>query len=310
MATLLVTHHACIDHDTGDLHPENGDRLRAIMRVLESEDFMMLHRQEAPHATREQLLRVHPLSYIERVMDAVPKEDTHHHIDGDTVLSKDSGEAALRAAGAACIAVDAVCLGEVRNAFCPVRPPGHHAEREKAMGFCVFNNAAVAAYHARAVHGLQRVAVLDWDVHHGNGTQHIFWDDPDMFYASTHQYPQWPDTGAPSETGAHGNIVNVPLPVRSGGDEFRQAMSDVILPALRDFKPDLIILSCGFDAHANDPMAYLLFQVSDFAWATREVMAVADDVCDGRIVSVLEGGYDIRALAACTVAHVRALMGV
>lgn len=309
MATLLVTHHACIDHDTGDLHPECGDRLRAILRVLESEEFMMLHREEAPHATREQLMRVHPLSYIERVMDAVP-HDGHHHIDGDTILSPDSGEAALRAAGAVCAAVDAVARGEVRNAFCAVRPPGHHAEREQAMGFCIFNNVAVGAYHARAVHGLKRVAVLDWDVHHGNGTQHIFWEDPDMLYVSTHQWPQWPHTGAPDETGGHNNILNVPLPVRAGSDEFRQVMTDQVLPAMREFKPDMIILSCGFDAHANDPMAYLLLQVSDFVWATKEVMALADEVCDGRVVSVLEGGYDIRALAACTVGHVRALMGI
>ncbi|MCA1940428.1 MAG: histone deacetylase family protein, partial [Caenispirillum bisanense] len=211
---------------------------------------------------------------------------------------------------AVCAAVDAVARGEVRNAFCAVRPPGHHAEREQAMGFCIFNNVAVGAYHARAVHGLKRVAVLDWDVHHGNGTQHIFWEDPDMLYVSTHQWPQWPHTGAPAETGAHNNILNVPLPVRAGSDEFRQVMADQVLPAMREFKPDMIILSCGFDAHANDPMAYLLLQVSDFVWATKEVMALADEVCDGRVVSVLEGGYDIRALAACTVGHVRALMGI
>ena len=200
MSTLFITHHDCLEHDPGEFHPEHPDRLRGILRVLESEEFMLLHRAEAPHADHEQLLRVHPLSHIESVLDAVPHHG-HHSLDGDTILNPYTGEAALRAAGGVCLAVDAVARKEVRNAFVAVRPPGHHAERAQAMGFCFFNNVAVGAYHARAVHGLQRVAVVDWDVHHGNGTQHIFWDDPEAFYASTHQYPQYPGTGAADERG-------------------------------------------------------------------------------------------------------------
>ena len=309
MSTLLITHHDCIEHAPGDYHPEHPDRLRGVMRMLESEDFMLLHRDQAPHADHEQLLRVHPLSYIEEIMGMVPREG-HHSIDGDTTLSPKTGEAALRSAGGVCAAVDAVALKQVRNAFVAVRPPGHHAERSRAMGFCFFNNAAVGAYHARAVHGLQKVAVMDWDVHHGNGTQHIFWDDPDAFYASTHQYPLWPGTGAADECGAHNNILNCPLPAGAGGAEFRAAMTDKVLPALRAFNPDILFISAGFDAHGRDPMANMRLTVADFVWATEELLQVAADCCDNRLVSVMEGGYDIVALAACVAAHIRKLMGV
>ena len=309
MSTLLVTHHDCIEHDPGDFHPENPDRLRGILRMLESEDFMLLHRMDAPHADHTQLLRVHPLSHIEQFLDMVPR-DGHHSLDGDTILSPKTGEAALRSAGGVCAAVDAVANKEVRNAFVAVRPPGHHAERSQAMGFCFFNNVAVGAYHAREVHGLQRVAVMDWDVHHGNGTQHIFWDDKDAFYASTHQAPLFPGTGEAEETGAHNNILNVPLPAGAGSAEFRAAMTDKVLPALRAFKPDILFISAGFDAHTRDPIANMRLTVSDFVWATNELLAVADECCDRRLVSVLEGGYDVVALGACVAAHVRTLMGI
>lgn len=309
MTTLFVTHHDCIDHEPGELHPEHPDRLRGILRLLESEDFMLLHRDEAPHATHEQLLRVHPLSHIEHIMSKVPREG-HFSFDGDTTLSPASGEAALRAAGGVCMAVDAVVRKEVRNAFSAGRPPGHHAERSQAMGFCFFNNVAVGAYHAREAHGLQRVAVMDFDVHHGNGTQHIFWDDPDAMYCSTHQEGSFPYTGLAEETGAHKNIVNCPLPAGSKGDVFKEVMEEKVLPALRAFKPDILFLSAGFDAHARDPMAQLRFSVADFVWATEALMAVAEECCEGRLVSVLEGGYDVVALSASVAAHVRKLMGV
>jgi acetoin utilization deacetylase AcuC-like enzyme len=309
MSTLLVTHHDCIEHEPGELHPEHPDRLRGIMRLLESEDFMLLHRDEAPHATHAQLLRVHPLSYIEEIMDKVPREG-HYSIDGDTLMSPYTGEAALRAAGGVCSAVDAVVRKEVHNAFVAGRPPGHHAERSRAMGFCFFNNVAIGAYHAREEHGLKRVAVMDFDVHHGNGTQHIFWDDADAMYCSTHQEGTFPYTGLVDETGAHGNIVNCPLPAGAKGDEFRAAMEEKVLPALRAFKPDILFISAGFDAHARDPMAHMRLTVADFVWATEQLLAVADECCEGRVVSVLEGGYDIVALSASVAAHVRRLMGI
>jgi len=310
MPTLFITHHDCIEHDPGDYHPEHPDRLRGITRLLESEDFMLLHREEAPHADHTQLLRVHPLSYIEEIMAAVPHLEGHHSIDGDTVMSSHTGEAALRAAGGVCAAVDAVARKEARNAFVAVRPPGHHAERAQAMGFCFFNNVAVGAYHAREAHGLQRVAVVDWDVHHGNGTQHIFWDDPDAFYASTHQMPLFPGTGAADERGAHDNVVNVPLPAGADGEQFKAAFEDKVLPALRAFDPDILFISAGFDGHARDPMANMRLNLQDYVWATRELLKVADDHCEKRVVSVLEGGYDIVALSACVAAHVRVLMGL
>jgi acetoin utilization deacetylase AcuC-like enzyme len=235
--------------------------------------------------------------------------DGHNELEDDTILSPKSGEAALRSVGGVISAVDAVMRGEVKNAFCGVRPPGHHAELQKMMGFCLFNNVAIGAFHARDVHGAKRVAVIDWDVHHGNGTQHIFWDEPDMFYGSTHQYPIFPGTGAKEETGAHGNIVNVPLAANSQPKEFRDGLAEHIMPAVRAFKPDLLLISAGFDAHANDPMANLRFTVDDYVWATRELMDLADEICEGRIVSVLEGGYDVPTLAACVAAHIRTLMG-
>jgi acetoin utilization deacetylase AcuC-like enzyme len=306
MATLLITHSACFDHDTGRMHPEHPARLKAVLTALEAPEFAALDRREAPLATREQIARVHAGLYVDRVLEAVP-ESGYVALDPDTIISPGSGEAALRAAGALVAAVDAVVAGKVRNAFCAVRPPGHHAEAARAMGFCLFNNVAVGAEQARKVHGIDRVAVVDFDVHHGNGTQHMFEKDADLFYASTHQWPFYPGTGTADETGV-GNIVNVPLAAMSGSREFRAAMSDIVLPALGRFQPDLLMISAGFDAHADDPLASLRLHESDYEWATRQLMAVADDCCGGRVVSTLEGGYDLEALAASAAAHVRTLM--
>jgi acetoin utilization deacetylase AcuC-like enzyme len=231
-------------------------------------------------------------------------------IDGDTFVSARSGEAALRAAGAVCLAVDEVAAGRCRNAFCAVRPPGHHAERDTAMGFCLFSNVAIGALHAKEAHGFERVAVVDFDVHHGNGTQQILWDRPGTFYASTHQQDAFPYTGTPDEIGAAegGKIVNVPLQAGSGSAAFRSAYETVILPKLKEFHPDLILVSAGFDAHAADPLAHLRLQVADFDWITRELLQIANKCSNDRLVSVLEGGYDMRALSACVASHVKALM--
>lgn len=307
MFTSLFTHAACLEHDTGLGHPECADRLRAVLAALETEEFYMLERQEAPRASMEQLLRAHPQSHIDQLYTAIPKEG-REGLDADTVLSPGTWEAALRAAGAVCAAVDAVATGHSRNAFCAVRPPGHHAERARAMGFCLFNNAAVGAYHARAAHGLQRVAVMDFDVHHGNGTQDIFQHDGDMLYCSTHQSPLYPGTGAPDERGEYGNCVNATLPAMAGSPEFRHAMTKIVLPAIDHFKPDLIIISAGFDAHSRDPMAELHLIDDDYVWATRKLGELARTHCGARVVSVLEGGYNLRALASAAAAHVRELM--
>jgi len=310
MTTLLFTHPVCLQHDTGDYHPECADRIKAVLAALESEEFMMLLRDEAPHATMEQLMRAHPLSHIDYVLDSVPDSDGHHHLDPDTILSRYSGEAALRSAGAGIAAVDAVAKGEVRNCFCATRPPGHHAERDNAMGFCFFNNAAIAALHARDAHGFKRVAIVDIDVHHGNGTQHILWDEPGMLYASTHQEHAYPNTGLADETGGEGIMVNVPLPAGTGSDDYRMAFTDILLPRLREFAPDFLIISAGFDAHAADPLAHLRLTTADFGWVTRQLLQVAEETAGNRVVSLLEGGYDLRALAASAREHVRALMGL
>ena len=308
MNTVMFTHKSCIEHDPGPHHPECPDRLRAVMRALEAEEFQLLDRREAPQAEIDQIARVHDRGYVHAVLDAIPT-DGRRALDGDTHVSPASGEAALRAAGAVCAAVDAVVAGEARNGFCAVRPPGHHAEPAIAMGFCLFNNVAIGAAHARAAHGLRRAAVVDFDVHHGNGTQAMFWNDADLFFASTHQSPLYPGTGSLSEHGAHHNIVNAPLAPRAGSVEFRAAMTETILPALRDFGPDILFISAGFDAHRADPLAMLNFETADYGWATTALMAVADDCCGGRVVSTLEGGYDLNALAASAAVHVRALMG-
>jgi len=306
MTTLLVTHRACLEHDPGRLHPESPDRLKAVLAAMDQPQFATLMRKEAPQAAVEQIARVHPQAHVERILRAVPASG-HVGLDPDTVMSPGSGEAALRAAGAVVAAVDAVVSGEASNAFCAVRPPGHHAEAARAMGFCLFNNVAVGAAQARAAHGLRRVAVVDFDVHHGNGTQHMFEADADLFYASTHQWPLYPGTGAAEEKGL-GNICNVPLAPMSGSREFRAAMSEIVLPALRAFQPDMILISAGFDAHAADPLANLRFTDADYGWATKGLLDVADQCCSGRLVSTLEGGYDLEALASSASAHVEALM--
>jgi acetoin utilization deacetylase AcuC-like enzyme len=307
MTTALITHLACLEHDTGLYHPECADRLRVVLAALETEEFLALIREQAPLATEEQLARVHPASYIEEILAIRPEPGEHVQLDADTLMSTGSAEAALRAAGAAVMAVDAVMEGWARNAFAAIRPPGHHCEATQPMGFCLFATAAIAARHAQAKWGLGRVAVVDFDVHHGNGTQHIFERDASVFYASSHQYPCYPGTGAPHETGV-GNIVNVGLAPGSGPAEFRAAWRDTIIPALQAFAPELLIVSAGFDAHKADPLAQLRVETEDFAWLTEALLAVARRHCQGRLVSLLEGGYDLHALAASAAAHVRVLM--
>lgn len=307
MATLLYTHKDCLDHDTGKGHPERADRLRAVLQALEDEaTFSGLVRKTAPEASMEQLCRVHPRAFVEALLERIPAEGLAA-IDADTVVSPGSGRAALRAAGAVCAAVEAVLAGDGRNAFCAVRPPGHHAEPDRAMGFCLFNNVAIGAAHARSFGDVRRVAVVDFDVHHGNGTQAAFIADPDLFYASTHQWPLYPGTGRPEETGC-GNIVNAVLPAGAGSAVFRQALTGTVLPALEGFDPDLVMISAGFDAHADDPLAELALTDEDYGWATAELCALAARRSSGRVVSVLEGGYSLDALAASARRHVLALM--
>jgi len=307
VTTLFISHPACLAHDMGEGHPERPDRLRAIERALESEIFQMLARDVAPRAEIAAIARVHPLEYIEAIRAATPTQG-HTAIDEDTAMSPGSFEAALRSAGGAIFAVDEVMTRKVRNAFVATRPPGHHAELATPMGFCFFNNVAVAARHARAVYGAERVAIVDFDVHHGNGTQHIFWDDPNVTYASTHEMPLFPGTGSLGERGEHGQIVNAPLRAGDAGDAFREAMEVAILPRIADFAPDLIIISAGFDAHRRDPLGNINLVEADFAWVTRKLMEIAQKRCGGRIVSVLEGGYDLEGLARSVAAHVRTLM--
>jgi acetoin utilization deacetylase AcuC-like enzyme len=306
MTTLLMTHEACLAHDPGPRHPESPARLKAVLAALAEPAFAKLMRREAPKASLEQIALVHPGDFAERMLAMVPKQ-AYAAIDADTVLSPGSGEAALRAAGACVAAVDAVMQGEAQNAFCAVRPPGHHAEPHHAMGFCIFNNVAIAAVHARRVHKIQRIAVIDFDVHHGNGTQAAFEQDATMLYASTHQMPLYPGTGAASERGV-GNIINAPLRPMSDSEEFRKAFSTVILPALERFRPEFVIISAGFDAHRDDPLAQLMLVEADYAWSTERLVEIAKKHAQGRIVSSLEGGYDLDALAGSAAAHVAALM--
>jgi acetoin utilization deacetylase AcuC-like enzyme len=307
LTTLLISHSACLMHDMGEGHPERPDRLRAVERALESETFQMLARDVAPRADLAAIARVHPKDYIDAIRAATPKEGLTA-VDPDTSMSPGTYEALLRSAGGAVFAVDEVMSGKVRNAFVATRPPGHHAEAATAMGFCFFNNAAIAARHAQAAHGAERVAIVDFDVHHGNGTQHIFWGDPTVMYASTHQMPHYPGTGAVGERGEHNQIVNAPLRAGDGGDAFREAVETAILPRLEAFAPDLVIISAGFDAHRRDPLGNLNLIEADFGWATRKLMEVARRRRHERVVSVLEGGYDLEGLSRSVAAHVTALM--
>lgn len=306
MTTRLYTHPVFLQHIAPPGHPERPDRLRAIDRVLEDEAFHLLDRVEAPLGDRRTLLYAHPEDFVERVQLAIPQSGIAQ-IDADTFVSPLSWEAALTAVGAANAAVDDVFAGAVDNVFVAARPPGHHAERTTAMGFCLFNHAAIAARHAQKAHGAERVAIVDWDVHHGNGTQDIFWNDPSVLYCSTHQMPLFPFTGAKNETGA-GNIVNAPLSPRTGSETFRDAMLARVLPAVDAFGPDLIIISAGFDAHHRDPLAEIDLTEDDFDWATAQLMDRARRSAGGRLVSLLEGGYDLHGLAFSVAAHVKRLM--
>ncbi len=307
MTTLLLSHRACLDHVTPLGHPERPDRLRAIERMLEQERFQALAREEAPLAELDALARAHPPDYVAAIREANPKEGMVR-LDGDTSMSPGSFEAALRAAGGATRAVDAVMGGKAANAFVATRPPGHHAETATPMGFCLFNNAAIAARHAQTAHGAERVAIVDFDVHHGNGSQEIFWDDASVMYCSTHEMPLYPGTGAVTERGMHNTIVNAPLRAGDGGEEFREAMETAILPRLEGFRPDLVVISAGFDAHTRDPLANLNLLEPDYAWITQRLMEIADRTAQGRVVSLLEGGYDLEGLSRSVAAHVTALM--
>ena len=307
MPTLYITHPACLDHRTPSGHPERPDRLRAIESALAADAFKPLIRVEAPAASLDTIALCHPMDYVTAVQEASPQQGLVQ-IDADTSMSPGSFEAALRGAGGAVHAVDQVMTGKATNAFVAIRPPGHHAETARPMGFCLFNNAAIAARHAQRKHGAERAAVIDFDVHHGNGSQDIFWSDPSVLYSSTHQMPLYPGTGAVSESGEHDTIVNAPLRPGDGGSHFRAAFESRILPRLREFKPDLLVISAGFDAHTRDPLANLNLVEADFAWATQQLMEIADNSAQGRVVSVLEGGYDLQGLAGSVAAHVNALM--
>src|SRR5215469_12742996 len=307
MPTLFITHPACLNHLTPPGHPERPDRLRAIERTFADDLFQPLIRAEAPAADLDTIALCHPMDYVTAVRDASPKSGMVQ-IDADTSMSPGSFEAALRAAGGGVHAVDEVMAGRVSNAFVATRPPGHHTETARPMGFCLFNNAAIAARYAQKEHGIERAAVVDFDVHHGNGSQDIFWADRSVMYGSTHQMPLYPGTGAVSERGEHNTVVNAPLRPGDGGNEFRAAFETGILPRLRDFRPDLIVISAGFDAHMRDPLANLNLLEADFDWATRKLMEIADACAGGRVVSVLEGGYDLEGLANSASAHVAALM--
>ncbi len=308
MTVVLLTHPACLAHEPGAGHPERPDRLRAVLAALDHLDFAGLGREEAPQATLEQLALAHPADYVAQVLAIRPPPGGAVRLDADTVMSSGSAEAARRAAGGACAAVDLVMAGQAGSAFVAVRPPGHHAEPAQAMGFCLFGSVAVAALHARARWDVRRIAIVDFDVHHGNGTQAMLQDDPQMFFASSHQSPCYPGTGAASETGVDRNVVNLPLPPGTGSAGFRQGWRDVILPALDRFAPELLLVSAGFDAHRADPLAELELEADDFAWLTGALLDVAHRHCRGRLVSVLEGGYDLDALASSAAAHVRVLM--
>jgi acetoin utilization deacetylase AcuC-like enzyme len=305
---LFVSHASALLHEMGPGHPERPDRLRAVENALSDEAFQFVSRVEAPIASRESILRVHPESFIAEIEEAAPAAG-YAQLDGDTTMCPHTLEAALRAAGGACLAVDEVFLGRADNVFVGMRPPGHHAERTTAMGFCFFNSAAIAARHAQAERGAERVAIVDFDVHHGNGTQDVFWADPSVMYCSTHQMPLYPGTGALGERGQFDTIVNAPLRPGDGGDQFKAAMSERILPRLDAFAPDLVIVSAGFDAHHRDPLANLKLVEEDFGWATAKLMEVADKHAKGRLVSLLEGGYDLQGLSLSVAAHMRRLIG-
>ena len=306
MHLALYTHASCLAHDPGAGHPESPARLRAVLEALDQDRFAGLDRIEAQRATIEQLQRAHSAEHVARIFAVAPKNDDALRIDEDTVMCGASLDAALRAAGAVCGAIDGVLAARHQRAFCAVRPPGHHATHAHAMGFCLFNSVAVGATHALAS-GLERVAIVDFDVHHGNGSQDIFANDARVLYASTHEMPLYPGTGLRRETGV-GNIVNEPLPSGGGSGEFRAAYRERVLPALDAFAPQLVLISAGFDAHRLDPLADLNLDADDYAWVTRELVGIANQYASGRVVSSLEGGYSLTALRESTAAHVAALL--
>jgi acetoin utilization deacetylase AcuC-like enzyme len=308
MTTLLLTHPACLDHVTPPGHPERADRLRAVNEVLADARFNGLSRGEAPEGNLDLVTLCHNEHYVTELRHIAPTSGLVY-LDGDTSMSPGTWEAVMRGVGGAVAATDAVMSGKHSNAFVAVRPPGHHAEINKPMGFCFFDNVAIAARHAQRKYGIGRAAIVDFDVHHGNGTQDIFWADKSVMYCSTHQMPLFPGTGAASERGEHDTIVNAPLASEDGGKQFRAAFENVILPQLTKFAPELIMISAGFDAHYRDPLASLNLRAEDFGWVTRKLMDLADTSAGGRIVSVLEGGYDLQGLKESVAAHVGALAG-
>jgi acetoin utilization deacetylase AcuC-like enzyme len=308
MTTLLVSHRSSLDHQTPPGHPERPDRIRAIEQVLGESRFDKLVREQAPEGTLDSVTLCHSEHYISELRHIAPQSGLIY-LDADTSMSPGTWEAVMRGVGGAVAATDAVMAGTHDNAFVAMRPPGHHAEISRPMGFCFFDHAAIAARHAQRKYGIARAAVVDFDVHHGNGTQDIFWSDPTVMYCSTHQMPLFPGTGARGERGEHDTIVNAPLAAEDGSAKFRAAFENAILPQLQKFSPELIIVSAGFDAHYRDPLASLNLRAEDFGWVTRKLMDVADASAGGRIVSVLEGGYDLQGLQESVAAHVTALMG-
>lgn len=309
MSTRLYEHPIFLEHVTPSGHPERSDRIRALNVALEHPNFERLDRKEAPQAKEDAVLLAHPEEHLIAVMRQIPEEeDKINQLEADTYASQKSLQAALTGIGGAMAAVDDVFRGKADNVFVAARPPGHHAEKTTAMGFCFFNNAAIAARHAQKAHGAERVAIVDWDVHHGNGTQDIFWDDPSVLFCSTHQMPLYPGTGAKDENGVHGTIVNAPLSPNVGSDHFREAFKSRVLPALNDFRPDLIIISAGFDAHHRDPLAQINLTGEDFDWATGRLLEVADRSANNRVVSLLEGGYDLEGLAESAGMHILRMM--
>jgi acetoin utilization deacetylase AcuC-like enzyme len=306
MQTVLLTHPDCVRHEMGAGHPESPQRLKAILAAIEAAGLAgRLDKREAPEATREELERVHEHEHVDLIFGSAPASG-YAFLDPDTSMNASSLSAALRAAGALVKATDLVLAGEAKRAFCAVRPPGHHATRHRPMGFCIFNNVAIGAAHAMAAHGLERVAILDFDVHHGNGTEDAFHDDPRVMLCSTFQHPYYPYSGADS---GNEHIINVPLPAMTDGRGFRAAVDEQWIPALDRFRPQLVLVSAGFDAHRDDPLAYLKLDDEDYRWVTERLVEVAERHADGRVVSTLEGGYNTEALGRCAVEHLRVLMG-
>ena len=309
MATRLYEHPIFLEHITPPGHPERPDRLRSLNIALEHPNFERLERKEAPQANEDAVLLAHPEEHLLAIMRQIPEEDGEiNRVEADTYVSQKSLQAALTGIGAAMAAVDDVFTGAADNVFVAARPPGHHAETAKAMGFCLFNNVAIAARHAQKAHGAERVAIIDWDVHHGNGTQDIFWNDTSVLFCSTHQMPLYPWSGDKNETGVKNNIVNAPLSPNTGSEYFREAFKSRVLPAIADFSPDLILISAGFDAHHRDPLAQINLVGEDFDWATGRLLEMADKYTSNRVVSLLEGGYDLEGLAESAAMHILRMM--